>query len=92
MPRININIFRQAKRNRRDADEHGKEGEDLGRLVSGISDPRGLSVDWVARNLYYIEGDTASVRVVSLNTRARDGIRKCLRDAKTASTNLGGRI
>ena len=38
-------------------------------LVEGVKDPRGLSVDWVGRNLYYIEGETASVNVLNLDTR-----------------------
>ena len=38
-------------------------------LVEGVSDPRGLAVDWIGRNLYYIEGGSASVVVVNLDTR-----------------------
>ena len=38
-------------------------------LVEGVKDPRGLSVDWVGRNLYYIEGESASVSVLNLDTR-----------------------
>ena len=35
-------------------------------LVEGVRDPRGLAVDWIGRNLYYIEGGSASVIVVNL--------------------------
>ena len=38
-------------------------------LVEGVKDPRGLAVDWIGRNLYYIEGKTASVNAVNLDTR-----------------------
>ena len=38
-------------------------------LVEGVKDPRGLAVDWVGSNLYYIEGETSSVNVVNLDTR-----------------------
>ena len=37
-------------------------------LVEGVKDPRGLAVDWIGRNLYYIEGGTSSVNVVNLGS------------------------
>ena len=38
-------------------------------LVEGVKDPRGLTVDWIGRNIYYIEGGSASVNVINLDTR-----------------------
>lgn len=50
--------------------EEGDDG-DLGVLVPDVDDPKGLSVDWVAGNLYYLEGATDSVYAFNLESKMR---------------------
>ena len=42
------------------------DSNDVNTLVKNVDDPKGLAVDWLARNLYFINGLTKNVHVIKI--------------------------
>ena len=62
-------------------------------LVEGVKDPRGLAVDWIGRNLYYIDGSAASVNLINLDTRFKTVLELELDDPQDVVVDpLSGRM